>query len=344
MWRYQVINEVMLMKNIILGILTLSIISGIFGPNPANAQSSRAPMAVSVSPPVSYLTVKPGENLNYQIQVKNLSNVPLEIRPELADFVPDEMSGRPVLREGSNFNQLTIDGQPPALTVPFTLQPNQAKNVQVVIDLPPSAPEAEYSLTILFAFSINQEFLVGNSSSVGQSAAIVEGKVGSNLILLSSRNNLDRGLIKPIKITSLALIDSFMPIEFTARAENSGKNATPAVGFASIYDWRNKEIARFEIHPDMILANSSRPLREKDFLSEEFRYKGPLHVGFYKIKIELQENTTEKAQINHITKTIVAIPIVILLLPLLGLTMYLIYKSIIKKSKSKLIKKLDAKE
>jgi hypothetical protein len=306
-------------------ILTFSLF--ILSYSPSFAQASR--INLSISPPVLYLSIKPGEKLTYEIWAENLGDSALEVTPSLLDFEADNKTGQPLIKQTGTFKHIRINNGLTTFGESFTLEPKQKRSVPITIDIPRSEQEEEYAMTIFFTFKNKVE---GPNQD---SQAKVAGTVGSNLILLITRNNLDRGNIIVKNISSLPTIDSFMPIKFTALAENIGKNATPASGSATIYNWQNKKVAEFEIHPDMILAESSRQLREKDFVSSEFRYKKPFLIGLYTIQVELQKNSAPDAQTFVLKKTIVALPFSIILLPLTGILLYSGYRMVLNKTKPK---------
>lgn len=311
-------------KKILLAIF--SALPMIFGSsNLVFAQASR--INLSISPPVNYFSVKPGESERYEIQAENLGDSTLEVTPNLLDFEADNMTGQPVVKQTGTFEHLRLDDGNLDFGKPFYLEPKQKKKISVSINLPRNAEEEEYAMTIFFSFKNKL------NESVSDSKARISGTVGSNIILLVTRNNLDRGNIVVKNIKSLPTIDSFMPIRFTALAENIGKNATPASGSATITNWQNKEVAKFEVHPDMVLAGSSREIREKDFLSNQFRFKKPFLIGMYKITVELNKNSQENTETVKLSKTIVALPFSIIILPLSAFLLYSGYRVVLGKTK-----------
>jgi len=290
-----------------------------------NAQASR--INLSISPPVTYLSIKPGESKTYQIRAENLGDSTLEITPSLLDFEADNLTGQPVVKQTGTFKYIQINEGSSFFGESFNLEPKQKKTIPITIDIPRSEREEEYAMTIFFTFKNKID------EQQKETQAKVAGTIGSNLILIVTKNDLDRGNIIVKNIKSMPIIDSFMPIRFTAIAENIGKNATPASGSAKIYDWQNKEVAQFEVHPDMILADSSRQLRENEFLSREFRYKKPFLLGIYRITFELNKNSSLDSEIITLNKTIVALPLSIIILPLSGFILYSGYRLVLIKIK-----------
>lgn len=310
--------------SIFLNTLSLVSIISILNPNTVSAQTST--INLSISPPVTYMSIKPGEAQTYQISAENLGDATLEVIPSLLDFEADNKTGQPIIKSTGTFKHIRINDGLSSFGKKFYLEPKQKTNIPITIDIPKGGQEEEYAMTIFFTFKNK------TAETVKGSQAKVAGTVGSNLILLVTRNNSDRGNIVIKNIKSMPTIDIFMPIRFTALAENIGKNATVASGSATITDWQNNEVAKFEIHPDMILSGSSRELREKDFVSNEFRYKKPFLLGIYRIKVELKKNSSPDSETFVLNKTIIALPFSIILLPLSGFLLYSGYKVVLRKA------------
>jgi len=313
-----------------LSILTTLSILSIFNPQDIFAQSST--INLSVSPPITYMSIKPGEKKDFLVILENKGDTTLEVNPDVVDFDADNMTGQPILKETSTFpyisfaSNLSIEKKKLNGEYTVVVEPHQTINLPITIDMPKGKQEEEHTMTLLFDFKKQTD------DPSEDSQAKVAGTVGSNLILLVTNNNSDRGDLIVKKIKSLPTIDSFMPIRFTALAENLGKNATAASGSATISNWQNKEVAKFDIHPDMILSGKSRELREKDFVSSEFRYKKPFLIGIYQIKIELKKSSIPEAETFILKKTIIALPFSFVLLPLSGLLLYSGYRLVIKKT------------
>jgi hypothetical protein len=307
-------------------ISTVSIITILSVLHPRSISAQTSTINLSISPPVTYMSIKPGETQTYQIQAENLGDATVEVIPSLLDFEADNMTGQPIVKSTGTFKHIRINDGLASFGKKFYLEPKQKSSIPITIDIPKSDQEEEYAMTIFFTFKNK------TGETIKDSQAKVAGTVGSNLILLVTRNNSDRGNIVIKNIKSMPTIDTFMPIRFTAFAENIGKNATAASGSATITDWKNNEVAKFDIHPDMILSGSSRELREKDFVSNEFRYKKPFLLGIYSIKIELKKNSTPDSETFILKKTIVALPFSIILLPLSGFLLYSGYRLVIKKT------------
>lgn len=309
---------------------------------PATAQT-RNPIDLAVSPPVTYLQVKPGESATYQVRVEQQGTLPVYITPSFVDFESNGQTGQPELKQNSNFRFLTIDV--PSTNIEnnrFRLQPNSSKNVNITISPPLDAMEQEYPLSIFFNATPDNSGLIGSGSDI-------QASVASNLVVFISGETSNRAELEVKNIRTWQVIDSLMPITFQILAENSGVHAGAAAGSASITNWQGKTVAQFSFYPDMILADSSRLLRtspelnlssnlqeldaealeeiDLDLLTTEFLAKEPFLLGVYEIEIQLRTKELEDSQeVITTTKKILAFPFSLILVGILIPTSWFSFK------------------
>jgi len=269
-------------------------------------------LELAISPPVTYLSLKPGEKTQHQITLENKSDRELQITPSIADFEPNNINNQIILHEQSNFKYINITDENKSFGQAFLLPAHEQVIVTYELDIPQSALEKEYKLTLLFAAQVNQAEKIASASQVNIA-------VGSNLILLVSKSNQDEANLTITKISTWSIVDSLMPISFHILAENDGKNASSVRGQVKITSFSGQELANFDFYPDMILAQSSRYLRTKDFISEKFKFKKPFILGIYQIKSDLAGSSSQN-------KTIIAFPFSFLCLPLLVFIVYYLYR------------------
>ena len=114
------------------------------------AQASR--INLSISPPVLYLSIKPGEKLTYEIWAENLGDSALDVTPSLLDFEADNKTGQPVIKQTGTFKHIKVNNGLTTFGESFTLEPKQKRSVPITIDIPRSEQEEEYAMTIFFTF------------------------------------------------------------------------------------------------------------------------------------------------------------------------------------------------
>lgn len=299
---------------------------------------------LSVSPPTTYLWIKPGQTLTHTVTLEQKGRLPVTIIPSVVDFQADGTTGQPILNKNSTFKYLSLATPTGNTTTTgtdanssFTLQPNQAKKLTFTLNIPADAREAEYPLTLLFTAQPTSEF------TLSQTGSTVSGVVGSNLIVLISNTDRDRGELSVKEIQTPQWIDSFRSLSFKVLAENTGHNATTASGSAVITDWQGKQVAQFPIYPDMVLAGSTRLVRtspttdldlasgftppdlttiDPALLTSQFIFDQPFLIGPYTIAVYLTKFDQNLASVTPVTTTVVALPYTLVILLILGVGMY----------------------
>lgn len=240
-----------------------------------------------VTPPVEYLSLKPGESTQHRVVIEQKGQVPIEVTPHLVSFESDGISNSPLLTSESDFKQFQLelpipqidtsiqlassDSAPSPMMLPakgFVLQPGEKKTVGITFTAVPNNIEKEYPLTLLFFAKAQEDEYTSDSSQDGTknntnlgSQTNVQGAIGSNIILLISNSDRNRGNITIESIRPPKIVDSLSDLHFSILAKNTGAHATQASGSAKITNWQGTEVAQFMFFPDMILANTSRLLR-----------------------------------------------------------------------------------
>ncbi len=307
-----------------------------------SAQTAKA-IDLVITPPVEYLSLKPGESLQHRVVIEQKGQLPVEITPHLVSFESDGVSNSPQLKAESDFKQFTLElpipqidttlqmsssaenSQPQTLpTKGFILQPGEKKTIGINFTTLPNSPEKEYPLTLLFFAKEQQDpFAIGTSQANPGSQTKVQGAIGSNIILLVSNSDRNRGSITIDSIQPPRLVDSLSDLHFSILAKNTGSHATQASGSAKITNWQGTEVAQFTFFPDMILANTSRLLRTAGSteLSEDldptavstiFRYKPFFLLGPYTITATI-ENEEQSLTVFALPYSIILVATVLIL-------------------------------
>ena len=150
----------------------------------AQESANQNPLSLSVSPPVSYVHVKPGGVLDHTVELRNTGNSPLQVRMNITNFVPDGETGRPILGDGSVFDKLINPNL--EFGKPFTIKPGENRTVNLKLQISKQAKQQEYPLSILFTATALEK-------QSGQTQ--FSGIVGSNLILFVSAHKQNLGQI-----------------------------------------------------------------------------------------------------------------------------------------------------
>ncbi len=221
---------------------------------PQKIQAATA-LDLQVYPPVAYLSVKPGAGINHVIKLKNNGIYTLEITPALVNFHSDERLGRVILEQKSDFAYLNLEGDPNKWGKSFLIKPGEEQILNFVIALPSETQPKEHYLSILF--QAKQLFY----TSAAAKDSLVSAMVASNLVLLISGDEQNRGKLVVDQFDSPKLVDSFMGFSFSAMVKNLGNNATPITGHFKVSHWPDQKAEVYDLYPDMVLAGHTRLVR-----------------------------------------------------------------------------------
>ncbi|NLG06708.1 MAG: hypothetical protein GX559_03375 [Candidatus Pacebacteria bacterium] len=344
-----------ILNKIILAILVLALLmfaSTLINTDLVSAQSTDA-LSINISPPVSYLYLKPGAGISAPIYLENQGRYTLSVSAQFVDFRPDQETGQVLLQQSSDFKYLSIAGDHERWGKEFIIRPGEAYTLPLTIALPADFPQGEYYLSVLF--NVEQMLLedVENNANT-----ILSGVVASHLVLAVNLDEADRSqiVIKDFKLPKV--VDSLMGIDFRLWAKNIGLNAGPVAGKLTISHWPSPAEQEYEFYPDMVLANSQRQVRgmsadnldhlkslseqeevmtangenflavQSQFLDNnllsDFSYKKPFLLGAYDFRVELGDET----QVERVVALPISIVLVLILLPILYRLFTFLLKSI----------------
>jgi hypothetical protein len=326
------------MKKILISFFFLSMAMVVAGA--VSAQSLDA-LSINVSPPVSYLYVKPGAGISAPIHLENQGRYTVNVTPQLLDFRPNHETGQVVLQQTTDFKYLSIAGDQDQWGKSFIIRPGENYTLPLTIAIPADFPQGEYYLSVLF--NVEQMLIPDLENSAN---TILSGVVASHLVLAVNLDETDRSqiVIKDFKLPKV--VDSLMGINFQIWAKNVGLNAGPVKGQLTISHWPSLSEQVYEFFPDMVLAGSQRQVRgmskedlaqleklakqeelivangddfltmQSQFLEEnlisDFSYKRPFLLGTYDFRLELGE----EEQLERVIALPFSIVIVIISLPL----------------------------
>lgn len=310
-------------------ILVIFLTMFLFSGNYKSLVFAQSEINLSVSPPISYLQVPPGTTRSHTVILENTGDKTITVLPSIVDFSSDGKTGRAVISDKLTFPYISFGTtEIKELSIP----PHKKAQLTLYIDVPKEAVEKEYPLTVLF-FSKNGDATPKTGASLATSTrSEISGGIGSNLVVLVSKENKLAQALKVISLETPRFVDSFSGIEFLPLVKNESISSISASGSAEILNWRKDIVSEFEIYPDVILGSSTRELRAlrpgKDSDKPEtgtFSYKPKFLLGPYQIVIELKNDSLQQQQdIRHI-QVIYAFPFSIILVALIGIITTFVY-------------------
>jgi hypothetical protein len=300
---------------------TLFLLSGL-----SHKIKAQTDISLSVSPPISYLQVPPGTTRNHTVVLENKSDKAITVTPSIVDFSPDGKTGRAIISNELSFPYITFGiSDIKDLSIPA----HKKAQLTLYMDIPQDASEREYPLTILF-FSKNET----PAFKINESNSKITGAIGSNLVVLVSKESKLSQVLRVIDTNTPRFIDSFGRIEFSPLVKNESFASVAASGSAKILNWKKDIIVEFDIYPDIVLGSNTRELRAlRPGISSDkpetgvFSYKPKLLLGPYQIVINIENNQESNSQ--HV-EVVYAFPFSITLIILVGVAVGFIYYKKIK--------------
>lgn len=254
------------MKKILLPIVTFAIFSMLYVSYASLDVTAQTPapdtntsgQALEIAPPVLNLTANPGQTLNTQVSLRDISSSALIVTGEVNDFVASGEDGTPkILLDESEPNPYSLKDWVAPLPE-LTLQPRQIENLPVTINVPADAAPGGYYGVIRFTATPPELEGQGVSLSASLGALVllrVSGDVQESLTIEEfsvSRNG-----------TAGTLFES-MPIQFIERIKNTGSVHLQPAGQVTITDMFGKKIAAVNVNlpPRNVLPQSIRKFEQ----------------------------------------------------------------------------------
>jgi hypothetical protein len=297
---------------VLLGLVLIG--TGLILPRGAQAQQ----VDLTVSPPVSYIRVEPGKTFRLAITIRQNGTIPLQVTPTIVDFVPDSLSGQPVLQDSTEFKFVTIENEPKSFDQPFPLKPGADDQVVLYFNIPEHARAQEYHLSLLLSAQPDADLTVNGGNQTTVSAVIA-----SNIIVLVARSDQDLGELEVAELKVPLLVDSLSRINYSILAKNNGPTATKPYGKAIIRNFSDQVVSSFPFYPDVILAQSARPLRAAtadpelvtnpdELRPTTFEYDPQFLLGPYRVEVTLDSQAGQSEPVT-VTKVVWALPFSIIL-------------------------------
>jgi hypothetical protein len=225
----------------------------------ANAVAAAADEAiqVTVSPANAYVQIGGGEESFIEYTLENFSTHTLKVRLEAQSFQPAGEDGAPTLLGRLDFpSELTLYQATAEPVLAVTLLPRSQKKVFVRVAPPLGVPTQEYPMTLFF--------VVAEATSVPAGQTEFDLNLGSNLIVLTDKSNLDQSALSVVAPSIPSLIDSFLgspPIKI--RVRNDGAAGTLINGSVQLKRLDGTVVESWDFYPDLVLGHQTRQARGK---------------------------------------------------------------------------------
>jgi len=244
-------------------------------PTSALAQTT----SLSLWPPLLEILIKPGKVVTQVYRLTNNSGDSVQIIPQIYPFIPLGDSGQIEIiypkPESSTIEPIffSIQGSD-QLTDSMTLKPRETRELVLKIGVPRLSTEKDYYYTLLFSTSTKDETGSNRTSSISQ--------IGSNIIITTSETGLLDISGKITQFFTPKIIDSFSPVNFLVKIQNSGINHFKPFGKIEVTGILNQKYG-IPLFEQNILSNSVRQLTINSLYPK-------LSIGPFKSKLTVSLN------------------------------------------------------
>lgn len=242
-------------RRLILAGLIFGLLAGIFTPvvSTANAQEGGG-QALEIAPPVLNLTGNPGESVEAEIILRDVSDSQLIVTNQINDFVADGEDGTPkLLLDGDTDSPYSMKSWISPISE-LLLEPRTLTRLPVTVNIPSNAAPGGYFSVIRFTGTAPQV----EGSGVGLSASLgalvfmnVKGDAKAEMSIEEFFTNASG---------SRTSIFQAAPIDFTVRMKNSGNTFEQPRGQVTITDMFGQKVGVVNVNlpPRTVLPGSIR--------------------------------------------------------------------------------------
>lgn len=244
------------------------------------------------------ISAKPGEKLQVQVRVKNISKSPIKITTSSHDFILSEDGQTPIAITDSVSNRWSLSNWLTVTPTQTIINSNQTVGMNVLIEVPNDAlPGGHYAMIVHepdYSTSSDQ------STQKNDSASVVSQRVGSLLYLVVEGPINEEAYIRDFTLPEFS---EYGPVPFSFTVENNSDiHITPQMSI-EIFNLFNQKVDEIAIESKNIF-----PLTAREFSGQWERIWG---FGMYKAKLTMSFGSQGALVLAH--KTFWLLPVRILL-------------------------------
>ncbi len=319
----------MMKKHILLSFFTMGIF--LFGIGHLSNVFAQQSLGLSVSPPVTRITVMPGKAVTLAFNITNTSGQDILVTPSVVDFKASDKTGEQTIQSTLSI-PITLANSDKEMNTPFILSKDAKDQVVVQMTFPEASEEKDYYETLLFKVVPQTENTIGQGTYTN-----AEVYIGANMLISVSKTGEDGGNLILDQFNVPRIIDMFSSLPINLVAKNNGKTYTTINGTVEIYAPFENLVKTYQLLPEDVLVDSIRkvhsaendPEDTKNMVPKDMMYKQPVFIGPYTVKVDVHAPNQEAKTVE---KTIWALPIS----PTVLLIFIAFLYKIVKKSKANL--------
>ncbi len=242
-----------LRSTVTLGLATLAII--VSASFQVQAQTPQAPgQALEIAPPVLNLTADPGQSIQANISIRDVSTSPLVVTSEVNDFTANGEDGTPkLLIEEGEVSPYSL--KPWIAPIPqLSLKPRQIESLPVTIRVPADAAPGGYYAVVRFTAS---------APELEDTGVALSASVGTLILLRVNGDAKESIAVEEFSVskdgTKGSIFDA-APINFVTRLRNDGTVHQQPIGRIAVKDMFGNKIANvnMNLNQNNVLPGSIR--------------------------------------------------------------------------------------
>ena len=216
----------------------------------AHAQTPLKTSAMAVSPPLLELTANPGQALQHEIRVDNLTDQPLHLTTDRRDFTAQGEEGQVDLKAGESNSTYSLASWITTDPGDATLEPKASQVFKFTIDVPANAEPGGHFGSIIFKTDAKP--------LDGGSGAAVAQEVGTLLLVKVAGDITEKAEIASFE-PSKSIFEG-APITLISRISNKGNVFFKPRGTITITNQFGHEVVKLPLEERNILPGSVRRL------------------------------------------------------------------------------------
>ena len=232
-------------KKISLILIAAALVVSLFAPAQSiYAVNDAAGQALEIAPPVLTLSANPGDTINAQINLRDISNTPLIVTSTINDFSAKGENGEPNIDiEGTEPSPYSI--KPWLQPLPqLNLKSKEMQKLPVIIKVPSNAAPGGYWGVVRFTATPPDMDQTGVALSASLGSLIfvrVNGDAKESMEISSFYTS------EPGKDSAATLFES-TPLDFVLRIKNTGTVHEQPVGRIAVTDMFGREAAGVNVN------------------------------------------------------------------------------------------------
>jgi hypothetical protein len=276
----------------------------------ANAQTPSSSAAMAVSPPLFELNANPGQTLEHEIRVDNLTDQPLRLTVDRRDFTAQGEEGQVDLKnsDAEPNDSYSLSAWINTNPTEATLQPRASQVFKFSVAVPLNAEPGGHFGSIIFKTD-------AKPVEGGTGAAIAQ-EVGSLLLVKVAGDIEEKATIASFS-TGKSLWEG-APITFVSRIENQGNVFFKPRGTITITNTFGREVAKLQLDERNVLPESIRRLTNE--------WKPRLTMGHYTATLAVTYGSNNQVITSTTQFYIIPYRLIGMILLAVGVLAFLVYR------------------